>query len=68
MVNFMDSIGTMMKGSGLEEAFGIVYGTNTTHMISGKYFSKALRGHLLVEATLTSKFINQTSARSHKYY
>ena len=33
----MGSIGTMIKGSGLEEALGSVYGTNTvTHMLSGK--------------------------------
>ena len=29
MMNFIGSIGTIMKGSGLEEAFGIVNGTNS---------------------------------------
>ena len=58
MISFMGSIGTMMKGSGLEEALGSVYGTNTvTHMLSGKAFSRALRGHLLIEAALTNKLL-----------
>ena len=54
VMNFIGSIGTMMKGSGLEEAFGIVNGTNTvTHIISGEAFSRAMGGHFLVETALT---------------
>lgn len=53
----MGSIGSMMKGSGLE-VLETVYGPNTvTHMISGKAVSRALRGHLLVEAALTNKLM-----------
>ena len=48
LMSFMGSIGSMMKGSGLEEALGTVYGQNAvTHMISGKAVSRALRGHFL---------------------
>ena len=51
MMSFMGSIGSMMKGSGLEEALETVYGPNpVAHMISGKAISRALRGHFLVEA------------------
>ncbi len=58
MMSFMGSIGSMMKGSGLEEALETVYGPNTVvHMISGKAISSALRGHFLVEAALTNKLI-----------
>ena len=58
MMSFMGSIGSMMKGSGLEEALESVYGPNAvTHMISGKAVSKALRGHFLVEAALVNKLI-----------
>lgn len=58
MMSFMGSIGSMMKGSGLEEVLETVYGPNTvTHMISGKAVSRALRGHLLVEAALTNKLM-----------
>ena len=58
MMSFMGSIGTMMKGSGLEEALGNVYGPNAvTHMITGKAVSRALRGHFLIEAALTNKLL-----------
>ena len=58
MMSFMGSIGTMMKGSGLEEALGTVYGPNAvTHMITGKAVSRALRGHFLNEAALTNKLL-----------
>jgi len=37
MMSFIGSIGSMMKGSGLEEALETVYGANSvSHMISGK--------------------------------
>ena len=53
MMSFMGSIGSMMKGSGLEEALETVYGPNAVaHMISGKAISRALRGHFLVEAAI----------------
>ena len=46
MMSFIGSIGSVMKGSGLEEALETVYGPNSvTHMISGKAISRALRGH-----------------------
>jgi len=53
------SIGSMMKGSGLEEALETVYAANSvSHMISGKAVSRALHGHFLVEAALVSKLIS----------
>ena len=58
MMSFMGSIGSMMKGSGLEEALQRAYGLNAvTHMISGKAVSRALRGHFLVEAALVNKLM-----------
>ena len=43
LMRFMASIGTMMKGSGLEESLEIVYGENAVqHMMSGKAVSRAL--------------------------
>ena len=39
MMSFMGSIGTMMKGSGLEEALETVYGPNAVaKMMTGKAF------------------------------
>ena len=58
MMSFMGSLGTMMKGSGFEEALGCVYGPNAvTHMMSGKVVSRALRGHFLLESALTNKLL-----------
>ena len=55
-MNFMGSIGSMIKGSGLEEVFGTVYAQNVvTHTISGKAVSRALHGHFLVRAALFNK-------------
>ena len=48
MMSFMGSIGSMMKGSGLEEALKVAYGPNAvTQMRSGKAISRALCGHFL---------------------
>ena len=58
MMSFMGSIGSMMKGSGLEEALERAYGPNAvTHKKSGKAVSRALRGHFLVEAALVNKLV-----------
>jgi len=59
MMSFVGSIGSVMIGSGLEEALETVYGPSAvTHMISGKAISKALRGHFLVEAALVNKLMS----------
>ena len=58
MMSFLGSIGSMIKGSGLEEVLETVYGHNAvTHMKSGKAVSRALRGHFLIEATLMNKLM-----------
>jgi len=58
LMSFMGSIGSMMKGSGIEEVLGTVYSSNVvTHIISGKAVSRALRGHILIEAALVAKLI-----------
>ena len=46
MMSFLGSIGSMIKGSGLEEALEQVYGPNAVaHMMTGKAVSRALHGH-----------------------
>ena len=65
LMSFMGSIGTMMQGSGLSECLETIYGANAvTHMLSGKAFSQALRGHFLVEAALVSKLIKPLVPKS----
>ena len=58
MMSFLGSIGSMTKGSGLEEALEQVYGPNAAaHMMTGKAVSRALRGHFLVESALVNKLM-----------
>ena len=58
LMSFLGSIGSMMKGSGLEESLEKAYGPNAiNHILSGKAFSRALRAHFLVEAALVNKLI-----------
>ena len=48
----------LMKGSGVEEALGQVYGPNTViYMMSGKAISRAIRGLHLLDAALHSKLL-----------
>ena len=58
IMSFLGSIGSLMKGSGLEEALEQVYGPNAVaHMMTGKVVSRALRGHFLVESALVNKLM-----------
>ena len=67
LMSYMGSIGTMMKGSGLDEALSTVYGENAVqHMMSGKAFARALRGHFLVESALTNKLISHFVPQQHR--
>ena len=54
IMSYIGSIGSVMAGSGLEEALAVCYGSNTvTHMLSGKAISRALRGFFLVDGALS---------------
>jgi hypothetical protein len=55
LMNFLGSIGHIMKGSGLEEVLGTIFGGNTLeHLLSGKAYARAVRGHFLVHSALIS--------------
>jgi len=59
LMSYLGSIGTVMSGSGFSDALDICYGPNAVvHMISGKAFSRALRGYLLVDAAVTARFMS----------
>ena len=46
IMSFLGSIGGLMKGSGLEKAFGVVFAENTvSHMITGMTISRVVGGH-----------------------
>ena len=54
-MSFCESIGQLMSGSGLQELLEVVYANNAVgHMLSGKAVSRAVRGHLLVDAALNA--------------
>jgi hypothetical protein len=59
LMSFLGSIGSVMSGSGLEEALECCYGPNAvTHMLTGKAFARAVRGHFLTEAALMVHLMN----------
>lgn len=58
IMSFLGTIGELMGGSGIEEALQIVYAENTIpHMLTGKAYSRALRGHFLISSALTAIII-----------
>lgn len=57
-MSFLGSIGHFMAGSGLEELPEVVYaGKTVCHMMSGKAVSRAVRGHMLVDAALNTMLL-----------
>jgi hypothetical protein len=55
ILSFLGSIGTLMRGSGLEEILSVVYGKNVVEQILlGRDYNRAVRAHLIVYAALTS--------------
>ena len=54
-MSFLGSMGNLMACSDLQELLEVVYAGNTlTHMTTGKAVSRAIHGHLLVDAALSS--------------
>ena len=53
LMSFLGSVGHLMGGSGLEELLEEVYAPNVIrHIVSGKAFARALRGHMLIHSAL----------------
>ena len=49
LMSFLASIGHIMTGSGLQRLLELVYAENTVkHIMSGKAYDRAFRGHLLL--------------------
>ncbi|KAJ8043553.1 hypothetical protein HOLleu_10691 [Holothuria leucospilota] len=65
LMSFLGSIGYIMKGSGLEEAIGTIYGKNTVdHIMTGRAVTKALRAHYLTDAALSLKLLEKLDANT----
>ena len=55
LMSFLGSVGCLMEGSGLREALETVYAPLTVgHMLTGKAYSRAIRGHMLSAAAVLS--------------
>ena len=55
LMSFLGSIGHLMANTGLSEALETIHAKNTIdHMLSGKAIARAIRGHFIVDAVLTS--------------
>ena len=54
-MSFLGSIGHLMADSGLQERIGVVFtGNAVRHMLTGKAISRAVRGHMSVDAALNT--------------
>ena len=54
-MSFLGSVGHLMAGSGLQELLEVVFAGNAVrHMVTGKAISRAVRGHMLVDAALNT--------------
>lgn len=59
-MSFLGTIGKLCEGSGLEEALETVYATNTVpHLLSGKAYSRAVRGYLMIDLALNRLFTDE---------
>ena len=57
----MGAIGHLMSGTGIEDVLSCIYAeTAVTHMMSGKAISRAVRGHLIINAVLNALLISMT--------
>ena len=61
LMSFLESIGKLMEGSGLNAVLEAIYGKNTVdHIIKGKAIrGKGLRGNFLVDVALNTALITQ---------
>ena len=54
-MSFLGAIGHLIAESGLKEILEMIYASNAVdHMLSGKVVSRAVRGHLIIDAALNA--------------
>lgn len=52
-MSFLGCIGHLMAASGLQDLLQLIYATNAVvHMLTGKAITRAVQGHLIVDAAL----------------
>ena len=61
-MSFYGSIGHLMAGSGLQSILELIYAEHTVpHMLSGKAFARATRGHLIIMGVLSALLLMKTN-------
>ena len=59
LMSFLGSIGSMMRGSGLEEVMGLIFRSNTIeYVLSGKAYARAVRGQFILHSALTELLLD----------
>jgi hypothetical protein len=59
LLSYLGSVGTLMRGSGLEEILSVLYGKNVVEQIlQGRDYERAVRGHLIVYTALSCLLTN----------
>ena len=60
-MSFLGCIGSLMAGSGLKELLEMIYAPNAVeHIFTGKAIARAVRAHLLVDATLNTVMLSKS--------
>jgi len=59
LMSFLGAIGHLMIGSGLKDILCLLYGPNAVdHVLSGKAYDRAIKGHFVVHAALSSLLLD----------
>ena len=59
-MSYLGSIGHVMEGSGLKEMLELVYAGNAVeHMLAGKAYARAVRGHILLDSALNAMLLTR---------
>ena len=57
-MSFLGCVGHLMAATGLTQVLEVVYAENAVkHILSGKAISRAIRGHLMVHAALSTMLV-----------
>ena len=60
LMSFLGSIGSVIEGSGLKDGLESIYAPVTVgHMLTGKVFSRALRGHFLAKLVIFALILSK---------
>ena len=67
LMSFLGSIGHLMKGTGFEDAMGVLVGPNTVaHVLSGKAYARAIRGHFIIYKALSDVLLDYLKCQQSK--